>query len=94
MSPELKAAVDELGTLKAAIAELADQERKLKTLIAASGYAEIDGELFRATVSLSERASLDAERVRNLLTDEQIAAVTRVTEITAVRIVARKRNAK
>ena len=47
----LAAIVDELGELKAAIAELTEKEKELKTIIAASGYAEFDGELFRATVS-------------------------------------------
>ena len=37
---QIKAAVDELGALKAAIADLTEKERDLKTIIAGSGYAE------------------------------------------------------
>lgn len=91
---KLKAAVDELGTLKAAIAELTDKERDLKTLIAASGYAELDGDLFRATVSLSERTTLETEKVKALLSAAQIAACSKTTEVTTVRVAARKRAAK
>ena len=89
----LASLVDELGALKAAIAELTDKEKELKTIIAASGYAELDGALYRATVSLSERTTLDTEKVRALLSSEQIAAVSRVTETTTVRVAARKRAA-
>ena len=88
---KLKAAVDELGSLKAAIAELTDKERDLKTLIASSGYAEIDGDLFRATVSLSETTRLESEKVRAILSPAQIAACSKTTEITTVRVAARKR---
>lgn len=94
MSVNLAAIVDELGTLKAAIAELTEKEKELKTIVAASGYAEFDGDLFRATVSLSERVTLDSEKVRALLSPSQIAACSRVTEVTAVRVSARKRAAK
>jgi hypothetical protein len=91
MDAMLKAKVDELGALKAAIAELTEKEKELKTAIAASGYAELDGDLYRATVSLSERVTLDSEKVRALLSDAQIAACSRSTEILSVRVSARKR---
>ena len=89
---ELQKAVDDLGQIKAAIADLTDQERDLKTFIAASGYAELNGELFRATVSLVESVRLDSEKVRALLSPAQIAAVSKVTESTMVRVTSRKRS--
>ena len=89
----LAAIVDELGELKAAIAELTEKEKELKTIIAASGYAEFDGELFRATVSLTERTTLESEKVRALLSPAQIAACSKTTEVTTVRVAARKRAA-
>lgn len=93
MSINYAAVVDELGALKAAIAELDAKEKELKTILAASGYAEVNGELFRATVSLSERTTLDPEKVKALLTKDQVLACSKVTEVTAVRVTARKRNA-
>jgi hypothetical protein len=60
------AIVDELGALKARIADLTKQETKLKTALIESGYAEIDGSLFRAAVTWTERATLDSEAVRAL----------------------------
>lgn len=83
--------VDELGALKAQIAALTEREKVLKAALFDSGYAEIDGAHYRATVSWSERATLDSDAVRALLTDEQVRQCTKVTEVKAVRVVARKR---
>ena len=85
------AIVDSLGALKAQIAALTEQEKILKKALSDSGYAEIDGSLFRATVSWTERATLDTEAVRSILTEEQQRDCTRVSEIMSVRVVARKR---
>lgn len=85
--------VDELGTLKAQISALTEREKALKATLFDSGYAEIDGAHYRATVSWTERASLDSEAVRGLLTPEQVEQCTRRTEVKAVRVVARKRAA-
>lgn len=85
--------VDELGALKARIADLTKQESALKAALSSSGYAELEGEIYRATVTWTERASLDAESVRALLTEEQVRQCTRHTEVMSVRVVARKRAA-
>ena len=83
--------VDELGALKAQIAAMTERESALKAYISGSGRAEIDGALYRATVSLSERATLDADKVRSILSPSQIEECTKTTEVTSVRVVARKR---
>jgi hypothetical protein len=85
--------VDELGMLKAQIAALTEREKVLKDTLTASGYAEIDGSHYRASVTWSERATLDSAAVRALLTDEQVRQCTKVTEFMAVRVSARKRAA-
>lgn len=89
----LSAIVDELGTLKAAIAELTEKEKELKTVLAASGYANIDGELYTAAITWSERTTLESEKVRALLSPAQIAACSKTTEVLSVRVGARKRAA-
>lgn len=91
MTNELKAIVDELGTLKAAIADLTEKERELKTIIAGSGYGEIEGELFRATITPSERVTLDSKKVRAILSSAQIKACSHTTEVLTVKVGARKR---
>jgi len=90
---DYKAIVDNLGALKAQIAALTDQEKALKKALTESGFAEIDGDLFRATVSWTERATLDSDAVRAILTPDQVRVCTRTTEIMTVRVVARKRAA-
>jgi hypothetical protein len=87
------AMVDELGELKARISELTKQEAKLKAALFESGYPEIDGDLYRATVTWTTRETLESEKVRALLTPAQIGACTKTSEVITVRVVARKRAA-
>lgn len=83
--------VDELGKLKAQIAALCEKESEIKVLLIDSGVSEIDGYKYRATVSVSERETLNSERVRALLTPSQLAKVTDKRTVTAVRVCARTR---
>jgi hypothetical protein len=57
MKPEnlmiLAAAVDRLALIKAQLAELATEEKKLKTLLADSGLKTIEGTMHRAAVSIN-----------------------------------------
>ena len=87
------ALVDELGALKAQISGLTEREAVLKKALAESGYSEIDGGLFRATVTWTERETLNTDAVRAMLSPDQIRVCTRMTEIKTVRVVARKRAA-
>ena len=90
---DYRSTVDELGTLKAQIATLTEREKQLKAALVASGYAALEGNLYRAAISWTERATLDGDAVRALLTDEQVRQCTKVTEVMSVRVSARKRNA-
>lgn len=85
--------VDTLGAIKAEIANLTAQEKVLKDKLIALGESAIDGELFRATISTSERATLDMEAVRAKLSPQFITAHTNVSTVTAIRVVSRIRNA-
>lgn len=83
--------VDELGKVKAKIAELCEKESEIKLLLIDSGLSEIDGGKFRATVSKSIREILNADRVRAILTPVQLATVTDKRSVTTVRVCARTR---
>jgi hypothetical protein len=87
------AAVDRLGVLLAQIAELKREEKLIKAALIAEGVGAYEGDLFRATVSLAERATLDMAAVRAHLSPQFIRAHTNVTEVTIVKVVARN-NAK
>ena len=80
-------------TLKAQIATLTEREKQLKAALVASGYAALEGNLYRAAITWTERATLDGEAVRALLTEEQVRQCTKMTEVMSVRVSARKRNA-
>lgn len=91
------AAVDQLGSIKARIAELKAEEARLTALVANSGELEIDGSIFRATVStVAERQSLDPKaaeaKLRELGVDGRWFSKNQKTSkaYTTVRVVARK----
>ena len=81
--------IDRLGHLKAQLAELLSEEKTLKTSIIDMGVGAHEGELFRVTVSESERETLDMEAVRGKLTPQFIRAHTIVTDVVTVRVTSR-----
>ena len=90
MSTNLQATIDALGELKARIADLQLQEKSLREEIVSFGVGAYDGTLFRCTVSVTERETLDMAAVREKLSPQFIRAHTNVTEVTTLRVTARK----
>lgn len=84
------AAVDLMGDLRADIAERQAQYDAYKAHLVGMGTGAYDGERYRATVSESERETLDMVAVREKLSPQFIRAHTNVTPVTTVRVVARK----
>ncbi|HEY6020071.1 MAG TPA: hypothetical protein VIY48_09260 [Candidatus Paceibacterota bacterium] len=82
-------AIDELGVVRAQLAELAEKEKALKKSIIEMGPGAHEGELFRATVTESKRAQLDMEWVRKKLGKKAVAAHTTYTPVVTVRLAAR-----
>ncbi len=89
--------VDQLGNIKAQIADLEEQEKLLRDQVVATGQKEVEGDLFRATVSQSERGGRDAafkakieELIDTYLSAQYIRAHTTSTAITTVKVSARK----
>ena len=80
--------IDYLGALLAQISELTEIADEIKTTLKKSGLLELEGQLFRATVSTSERTSYDPRKVELLLGD-QISLVEKVTKSVSVRVVSR-----
>lgn len=81
--------VDELGRLKAQIADLEAREKELKAALEAFGPGAYEGALFRATISDSVRATLDMVAVRAKLSAQFIRAHTTERAVRTVRVVAR-----
>lgn len=86
----LTSAIDRLGQLKAEIAELKSEESKLRDVLVEQGPGSYEGDLFRVTVSQGERATLDLDAVRAKLSPQFLAAHTNYTNVTTVRVVARR----
>lgn len=86
---DLTDTVDRLGMIKAQIAELKAKEDRLRAILIESGPGAYEGEFYRATVSESERHTLDMDAVRDKLSAKWIAAHTNVTEVTMVRVTSR-----
>lgn len=84
--------VDQLGELKAMISNLTHQEKLLKQTLILSNQPEINGEVFRATISKHERVTLDSDSVRLFLTESQLVSCQVISDVTTVRIVAKIRN--
>lgn len=82
--------VDKLGLLKAEIAALQAEEKKLKEQLVKMGVGAHAGNLYDATVTVSERDSLDMEAVRAKLSPQFLRAHTSTTKVTTVRVSAKK----
>lgn len=86
--------VDDLGFLKAQIADLEKQETVLKAKLAASGLRYVDGDFYSASITTRESTRLDSEKVRGLLSPAQIIACSYTTSSLVVSVTAPVRNRK
>lgn len=87
---DLSLLVDQLGGVKAQIAELKKREDALKNAILAGGPAEYDGRLFHVVVSEVSRTYIDADLARKFLTVKQLEKITKTSSTFTVRVSARK----
>lgn len=81
--------VDELGDLKARIAELEVREKELKAILCDSGEELVKGYCYQAAITESERVSLDSNKVKLYLKPAEILACQRTTTVRTVRVSAR-----
>ena len=89
----LAAAVDEIGLLKAQIAPLEQKLKAAQAKLKQHGDGRYEGTLWAATVSTSERESLDLDAVRAKLSVQFLTAHTKVSEVVIVRVTAKKTGA-
>jgi len=76
--------VDQLGAVKAEIAELEAREKALRDELIRRGDHEIDGELYRASVADLVRWTLDTKAVRAEMGDDWWNARCRQSLVTTV----------
>jgi hypothetical protein len=83
--------VDELGALKAELAELNERENALKSALIARGVGEVEGARFRASISAeSIRWTLDGAAVKAEMGEAWVPRHSKRSRVSpAVRIAAR-----
>ncbi|HOX27357.1 MAG TPA: hypothetical protein PLL30_17570 [Candidatus Krumholzibacteria bacterium] len=80
----LSAKVDLLGSLNAEIRALEKKTAEIKKQLIDSGLEQVEGKLFRASISEVVRATLEADVVRAMLTEAQIKRATKISKSTRV----------
>src|SRR6202011_2711246 len=81
--------VDELGQVKAEAAEIKAREDLLKAELTARDVTEAEGDLFRATVTVASRWTLDAERLKAEMGVGWYDSRCKIGSVTTVRATAR-----
>jgi hypothetical protein len=89
MTTNIATAIDQLGALKAQIAELERRENELKAILIEMGDGAYEGDVFRVTVSTADREYLDQKAVREKLSPQFIRAHTTVKSVTTVKVTTR-----
>ena len=82
--------VDQLGVIKARIADLKTQEAALKTELILQGIKVGEGKYFRVTISTSIRRTLNTALIRKLVPKAILRKAEKEAEVTTVRVTARK----
>ena len=86
----LSTIIDELGALKAEIADLQAREKSMKEALGDLEAGSYEGERYRISISVSDRDTLDMTAVREHLGRQFIQAHTNTTSVRAYRVSARK----
>lgn len=82
----LSAVVDKLGALNAQIAILEKQAEQYKSQLKDSGESVIEGKLFRAAISRTQREVFSAKLAKGFLSSAEIAECTSTAEAVVVRV--------
>lgn len=77
---------DRYATLTERLRETEAEVKALRELILASGQERVSGDFADVVVALSERATFDAKAAHKFLTPDQIAACTRSSVVTTLRV--------
>lgn len=80
---------DKYATIKARIDELEAELKVVRDQIIASGAETVSGEFSEIKVTLAERATFDGKLAQSYLTAEQIAACTKKSVVTTLRVKAK-----
>lgn len=88
-SVTIEATVDRLGRVRSELDALAGEEKELRDRLLAVGAAEIDGSVYRASISTSIRWSLDTGAAKTALGQEWVDAHSRQSIVRSVKLAPR-----
>ena len=79
--------IDKIGTLRASIADLQAELKELETLAKGEGDGAYEGDLFRITISTSDRKTVAWKKIADKMgaSNQMIAGNTSLTQVTALR---------
>jgi hypothetical protein len=88
---KLQREVDQLGEINAQLADLEAQKKELRSRIIESGLMELEGRLFRATVSETNKVKIDYKAITKRLEPSRqlIRAYTSESPVIMVRCTSR-----
>jgi hypothetical protein len=83
-------AVDELGLIKAQIAELEQKEKALTDALKATGLDSFAGTFFDCSISRADRETVNTKQLRADLGEELIKPYIKSASVVTLRLVAKK----
>lgn len=88
-------AVDQLGALRAEIADLQAEAKRIETVLKESGAGTYEGADYRATVSIATRATVAWKAIAEKLgaSAQMIRGNTKHAEVTTLKVTARLKDA-
>lgn len=86
---KLENIVDELGLLKAQIAELRETEKLLQAELIGTEQSRIEGKLFQAAIIEAKRQTVDVKALRETFGEKFLQPYLKTKYYTAVRVSAR-----
>jgi hypothetical protein len=84
------AAVDELGLVKAQIAELEQKEKALTDALKSTGLDSFAGTFFDCSISRADRETVNTKQLRADLGEDLIAPYVKSSPVVTLRLVAKK----
>lgn len=91
MKQTVKNLADELGLIKAQIAELEEKQKTVRALLIASGESAVEGDLFRASITEAARKEVNWKAIAEKLEPSRqlVQAHTRLNHFPVIRVSSR-----
>lgn len=86
MQDDFHKLADLYAQAKARADAAAEELEALRKQILETGSDKVLGDFYMVAVNISERVTIDSKKVREILTPDQVASVSRTSEILSLRV--------